>query len=329
MIELSAPAEVSKQSSHLLDGARVAEQIADRDWWQGSIFATSDFANGLPALDGSSHWIVVSQTCNLRNPSLEKVPSVELVAARPIDAIDKKYGRGLNPRVLHTKAYFGESEEQCYELQIERRCWIPRESLAVNVPSCGALKDLDGDLEGRFKEEMANWIARSYTRVELPDQFNEAIRKSKLGKVLEKISKLDDGVHGMFFEVSQYSDHDEDDEDDEDTDEIEPMSPSEVAESVAPWAVELTVVCYDNATREEIEKLLVKTSEEVHDVSLLSDGVSPTGAKCSVRQVASSYGLHLVGMQAVLDVAWRVPDLMRTLRFTNYDHLSGSDELSP
>lgn len=321
---MAALAELSRQSSHPLDGARVAELIAERDWWQGSVLETSQFAEGLPALAGSSHWIVISQTCNLRNSSLVKVPSVELVAARPIDAMDRKFAGGSNPRILHTKAYYGESQEQCYELDIQQRCWIPRESLSANAPSGGALKDLDGDLEGRFKEELANWIARSYTRIELPDQFNEAIRKSKMYKLLEKIVRLDQGVHGIFFEVSSYSEHESDEED---AAEAEPMSPSEVAESSPPWAVELTVVCYDTATRDAIEKHLAKLNDETQDASSLPEGVALPGAKCSVRQVASFYGLHLLGMQAVLDSAWRVPDLMRTHRFTNFDHLSGSDEL--
>lgn len=277
----------------------------------------------LPALAGSSYWVVISQTCNLFNPSLERVPSVELIAAERISVLEKTMASGLNPRVLHTKAYDAQSQELLLELKIQRRVWVPRNLLSMCSPSGAAIRDLEGDTEGRFKETLTNWIARSYTRIELPDELNEAIQKSRLDRILSKISKLDHGVHGIFFEIALHSEQESDDEDAVDP---EPLSPSQVAISNPPWSVELSVVCYDQDTKASVMKILAEADDLRYEAKLLPDPASHPGKNVSVRQLAAAHGLHVIGLQAVMDDAWRVTDLMRTQRYTNFDYLSGVPE---
>lgn len=272
---------------------------------------------------GNSHWVVISQTCNLFNPSLERVPSVELIAADPVAALEPNVASGLNPRILHTKAYDAQSQELLLELKIQRRVWVPRAFFSMCSPSGAAIRDLEGDTEGRFKETLTNWLARSYTRIELPDELNGAIQKSRLDRILSKISKLDHGVHGIFFEIAMHNDQEAGDEE---TPEPEPLSPSQVAVSSPPWSVELSVVCYDEQTKASVTKILQEADEPRYEAKLLPDPSSSPEKKVSVRQIAAAHGLHIIGLQAVMDNAWRVTDLMRTQRYTNFDYLSGIAE---
>lgn len=248
---------------------------------------------------------------------------MELIAADRISALEKTMAGGLNPRTLHTKAYDAQSQELLLEIKIQRRVWVPRDLLSTCSPSGSAVRDLDGDTEGRFKETLTNWLARSYTRIELPDEFNAAVHNSRLDRILSKISKLDHGVHGIFFEIAIYGQQDVNDEDAPDP---EPLSPSQVAASRPPWSVEVSVVCYDEHTRASVAKILGEANEARYDAKLLPDPSSHSGKKLSVRQVAAAHGLHIIGLQAVTDDAWRVTDLMRTQRYTDFDYLSGVAE---
>lgn len=82
------------------DHATAIAQIKANGWWQGSVIAAAD----LPvtgASDGIDHWIVVSQTCNLYNPSFDLVPKFEVVGAALLDSCNPAMTKGNDPRVLH------------------------------------------------------------------------------------------------------------------------------------------------------------------------------------------------------------------------------------
>lgn len=318
MKDTAARVAPSTQISPQLDELKAVQRISDHGWWQGAVIDTEAFKSELPQLASSRLWILISQTCNLFNPSFEKVPSVEFIAAKEVDSLDSQLARGFNPRVLHTKADDGQSNELILEIQIQNRQWVPREALALVPPAGKAVRDLNGDPEGRFKEVLATWVARSYTRIELPDALNLAIQKSDLHKVLRKISKIDEGLYGIFFFVTTHQDGDLEDDGARDP---EPMSPSEVAHSKGPWDIEISVVCYNQKARARAIEIL----DSADELRYPPVGGSAT-EKRSIRQLAAAEGLHVVGMQAVTDDAWRVPDLMSTLRYTNFDYQSGADE---
>src|ERR1700676_722797 len=68
------------------DLATVLIQIKDKGWWQGSVIDSRQLAGLGHPCDEAEFWIVASQTCNLYNPSFDKVPVFEVVGSHPMDA---------------------------------------------------------------------------------------------------------------------------------------------------------------------------------------------------------------------------------------------------
>lgn len=295
------------------------ESIRLAGWWQGSLIEATGLVDEYPQAASCAYWVVISQTCNLYNGSFEKVPKVELVGAELAARLDPKIAKGFMPRVIHTKAYSDDSSEYLFEVNIGQRMWISRDWLAKLRRPHSAIRDLPGDPDGRYKEVLVGWLARSYTRIELPDAFNNAIASSRLGRIFDSIAKLDSGVHGIFFEVTDSAP-----DEDEDGEEPAPMSAGELAVSTPPWYLEITVVCHDHDVKNKVAGILLKVDEKRYDVPPQGDEIS---RKLSCRELAAECGLHLIGAQAVMTAAWGLDDLIKAQRFTNHDYLSGVEEL--
>jgi hypothetical protein len=207
-----------------------------------------------------THWIIASQTCNVYNPSLEDVPRIELIGASFLSEAEFKLdvSKGARPRLLHTRASAVDGTTLTLSVQIQDRLWIDRANLPLIPSPVYGILDFADDPAGRYKETFANWIARSYTRVELPDSFNLALNESGIKKkILAKLRTSEEKIHGVFFQVSHSIDVARSDENaaSDDADNTVPMSPSEVAMSTGPWRLGITVVVYENCSHGEIQDI--------------------------------------------------------------------------
>lgn len=185
----------------------IAEAIKKAGWWQGSILPESSFNGEYPTGGDDGWWIITSQTCNLYNPNFTRIPVFELVAAKKIEKLDKSSSRGNNPRILHLEA-MGDGETAFFEVDIQNRIWVKR-AMLPNLGSPAyevhdATRETDNWVNNQWLDTFAAWLSRSYTRVTLPDDFNNILRTSKIQSVLD--SKLrDEGLYGIYFSISSAS----------------------------------------------------------------------------------------------------------------------------
>lgn len=283
----------------------------------------AEFAKHCAPPQGATHWIISSQTCNVQHESLDQVPLVEVIAARELSSTEfnSDLARGIRPRTLHT---CGSSEvgQIFLALEIHQRFWLPRSMLAQCRPSQFAIEDLSGDFSGRFKEVFASWLGRSYTRLELPNDFNDALDYSGIkGKIFSKLRRHDGIIQGIYLLIANEVVREEED----DLDDM-PLTPSEIAKSAGPYNLEITVVLHDGCSADEVA-LVKSILEEIKDKRLPSSKLPETmriegESKCSMSQVAASKGIMVGALDVVSVKAWTVYDLIRTVRFTDYDYLS-------
>lgn len=139
-------------------------------------------------------WVIASQACNIYNPCFQKVPVFELVAAHRIDKCEPQKSRGDNPRALHVEVQAA-NEIMALELDIQKRWWLPRPLLAECPPPMFRVRDAKPGIDSDWSKNLwldnfAGWLARSYTRIALPNAFNDAMRDSRIEEVLkEKLTK--------------------------------------------------------------------------------------------------------------------------------------------
>lgn len=302
---------LSKQISQQPEPGFDVEKIVCNDWWQGSVLILpEDHCD--PHFEGHSCWVLASQTCNAQNPDIARVPTVEFIRAYVLDSaeLDGRLIDGSNPRQLHATATNALDGFLNLEFRIAERVWVPRRRLMDLRPSDWRLEDSENDASKRAKEAFASWLARSYVRVELPNDFIELFVNTKLKNVFAQIVKKHAGkIQGVYLDLRPRSD-------DSDT----RYSPTQVARFSAPYQLHVTVVVLDSESIAAVEDALA----ELEDKRI----PKPNAGKISRVQHAAEMGLDLTTDVVMID-GWTVRDLMATVRFTDWDYLSGIDESSP
>ncbi|GEM_PF-2841346 len=193
-----------------------------------------------------------------------------------------------------------------------------------------AIDDLEGDMEGRYKEVFAGWLGRSYTRLELPDDFNAALANSGVKeKVLSKLRKKGSFVQGIYLTIWLGGGASAQEAEDESVDD-EPLPPSRISKASGPYRIDITVVVHEHATtteRKEVDTILKGLREERIPIEKLrAEFREPGKARCSIRELAAADGLTIQNTEVVSVKAWTLHDLLRSVRFTDYDYLSGTVE---
>jgi hypothetical protein len=320
--------EASEPASEIA-GPSPAEKIRACGWWQGSVVPAAELArlDPSPTLPKEpTHWIVASQTCNLYNPSLEKIPKMEWVGAFELVEPRKQDSRmkfGKNPRVLQCYATTKDGQATWFECDIQQRHWSPRACLANAQPQLLALRDqLGGDWTSQQKDIFIRWLGRSYTRHELSDELGYAFSKSSLGTAIENSVKgLDQDVFGLFLELKAADDGDK---------EPETAPPAIPAIDVRPPCdVELTFVVAERIVEHRGDQPVSALSkiEEQANKEFARQYPDPRNnkAKTSAMERLRSANVRLsLAFRSKAD--WTVDDIERTVRFTDPDYLSGSDD---
>lgn len=256
--------------------------------------------------------MLASQTCNAQNPDIERVPTVEFIRAFDLDAgkLDGRLIDGSNPRRLHVSATNADGEFRDLEFRIAERIWVPRGRLMDLRPSGWRLEDSESDPAKRAKETFASWLARSYVRVELPNEFIELFAGTKLKDFFARLVKENaEKIQGVYLDLRPRSDE-------SDT----RYSPTQVARFSAPYRLDVTVVVQDPDAIATIEGALSALEEK--RIS------KPNVGRISRVEQAAELGIDVTTDVVVID-GWTVRDLMGTIRFTDWDHLSGIEETHP
>lgn len=287
-------------------------KIAQHEWWQGSVVEA--VAMGVADF-GHPFVVVASQTCNVQSCDIDKVPMVELLGARQIDSSElaRQYRGGAHPRILHTVAYGPDGSELALELRIEERVWVPRAQLANLHPSAYRIIDAKDDPSLRNKEVFSAWLGRSYTRVELPDAFNDLLKQTKIGDSLSRwvVGRFSDKIQGVYFQIAESSE--------DDSGEDVYHSPSEIACLNPPYDLAVTVVLYLEDDVADVEGALAKFNEK--------NIPNPVPGEERITRIAyaRNLGVNLI-TDAVSVQSWTVDNLIHSVKYTEWDFMSTLSE---
>lgn len=256
--------------------------------------------------------MVATQTCNLYNTDFVNIPRVELVGADEIERCDLALAKGDNPRLLHVNATSVDGSTIPLAIHIQSRQWSPRASLAelcapslfLRDPPHGSATHDDND---RYLDKFAGWLARSYTRVALPDEFNRILKRSKIEQVLkDKLGKRKNDLYGIYLNLSHAS---------------EELYDGVLGEMPDPYLLEITLVTSGAANPDEVRGRLIGQlfTDKIQD----PDNRSETLTRA---QLASRLGLRLLpeGIEAISQEEITLQQVRTLVRYTVVDHLSDS-----
>lgn len=293
------------------DPDAVVREIEAKGWWQGAVLSGTELNSLFKDTPVVELWIIASQTCNLYNPSLLKVPLVELVGAKRIDYCDNAKVKGDNPRILHVEAGSPDGSI-ALELDILTRCWIPRQLLAeLPIPSFRLRDNLDtredGQLTQRWNDNFAGWMGRSYTRIALPDQFNRSMRDSRIEKIIDtKLVKQHKDLYGIYFAI--------------DYDGEDPWSGA-LGEMPPPYLLGIMLVVEEQADPEVIR---LEFSQQLFEAKIPDPQNKDN--KTTRAELARRFNIRILPSDVMAKSVSEVTlhELRGLVRFSMVDHLSDS-----
>lgn len=286
-------------------------EIKRKNWWQGSLISGDDLLPYDDCGSCSEWWVIASQTCNLYNPNFSNIPYFEVVPAKEIEACEGDKIRGNNPRTLHVEAK-SPDKTIFLELNIQDRKWFKREILAdLSAPAFNivdAKRDSDSDwFKKQWLDDFVCWLMRSYNRVTLPDQFNDALRTSKIDQAFKKLSKSNsDRLYGVYLSLSSGDDIDFD---------------GPVGMMPPPYILSINLIVYQDVDPDELRaKLLEQLFEsEINDPE--NKGKKVTRAELAKR---NNVRIVEVGVEAKSVAEFTLLEHKEHVRYTVFDYLSDS-----
>ena len=188
-----------------------AQDILDNGWRQFSVCQPGDartFLDGCMLLNGSAlpdhnpddWWIVISQSCDLTNRSLDKEPSCEVLRAIPKQ---KKSTRAnpdtiwaQNPREIALCNAVG----KVLDATIHARVLIPRQRLQGKFPCAERI------VPERHQYALRKWLAGRYSRPAFPGDFNDRL---KLGEqaLNDFLAQHEAFIRGVYCLVEPQDEH--------------------------------------------------------------------------------------------------------------------------
>ena len=163
----------------------IAAAMSSSGWAQGSLFLPDNRIKLPFDFDPNNECLVIAtQSCSVVSTRFERDPLVEGMAVRKLKKINERApaATGKDQRELHLKLSREEEGYQGFGCDINRRVFFDRKLLLQ-------LKRLSNfTLEEREIKKFANWIARYYTRIALPDDLVNNMKCQLIPK-LEAILK--------------------------------------------------------------------------------------------------------------------------------------------
>lgn len=170
-------------------------------WRQGTILHKSvlEERDSEPSLVGHVEdedvLIVISQDCDLVNPSLEKEPYAEILLGRRMKgAPNGNFTLGKNPRRYHLPGK-KDGSDIAFDVSVHDKARILREQLIGKSP------DSSVTFESIEISALASWIARRYVRAAFPTEFNERL-KSAESAIARALKQNGGPLTGVFFRLS-------------------------------------------------------------------------------------------------------------------------------
>lgn len=298
-------------SEALADAIRIAE------WWQGSIVHVTRL-NHAAQNNGHDYWIIATQTCNLYSKNFEQIPVFEVIAAKRIESLNAAFVKGDHPRTLHVRGRLGD-DFAFFSVDIQSRTWISRNVLAeIGGPDFKLVDEPKGSAEwgkNQWLETFSGWLGRSYTRVALPDEFNDALAASKIKDILHsKLAKHADKLYGIFISLALDSE--------EQWSGILGLMPP-------PYLLSIKLVAFNNEDPAPLKAGLIKQLF----VDKVENGTDGDGNKILVTraELAQQHNIRLIkqAIDAQTTAEVYLDELKDYIRYSLVDHLSSASMASP
>lgn len=165
-------------------------RIVANKWEQGSVLSYDAlralYGAGLltrPPTSAQTVGIVLSQSCDVVNPSYAIEPEIEVWLVTKVDAPDAQYFSLKNPRRLHLEA--ANSTGPCWlDVVGHARSSVPRWALEVISPAT------EIRLDAKNLRLLIDFLVNRFQRPAFPDEFNRRRRSvdKKIDQVLKKHS---------------------------------------------------------------------------------------------------------------------------------------------
>lgn len=277
-------------------------KIEEKGWWQGAVISKDKLPDECNC-QCFEFWVIISQSCNLYNDCFDHVPVFEVVAACQVDSCDPSKTSGDNPRILHVEAVSETGEIIMLALDIQTRRWLQRRLLGtIEKPNFQVL-----DSKKRWLDNLIGWVARSYTRISLPNAFNDTIRDSKIGELLKKFFKTHHNeIYGIYLSVEYGG------EDESAVDVIGKMSP--------PYDLGIILITEEDADPDNLKNKLIQkifTDKVTDKVSNTQETRAELARKGEIRLIAE-------GIEAKSIADTYISELRHLIRYTFFDHFSDS-----
>lgn len=155
-------------------------EIRRKGWQQGAVITAGDapaWRFRVPlTLEADAVLIVISQSCDVVQPCLEREPWIEVLKARPAREANGNLAHGKHPRMVQFELGGATYEASCHD-----RTTFPREALATLAPDARRLRDHTIGI-------LAEWIAKRYVRPAFPDELNRRInpQRQKIADILKR-----------------------------------------------------------------------------------------------------------------------------------------------
>ena len=167
----------------------VHQKIRDNGWKQFSIL---DNQEGVVEVVPKSKYLLVSQDCDIVQPSFEKEKNVEIIQLKEVQEPNKSNTNLKNFRTPHIP-FKDNGKDKHYEIDVGARFFIERKTLADISPISGI------SLDKKAQKTIIELIKARYERTALPDAFNMRFPDRKIKKLLKNHSH---DTYGLFIDVS-------------------------------------------------------------------------------------------------------------------------------
>lgn len=165
------------------------ERIRANGWRQGRVFTEADTTAILDNAPANARLILVSHDCDIVHAGDDESFVEVCVAELLNDGVDSLYCWARHPRRLDIEIQI-DGGGTGYCLEASQRKLIDRSELEQYRP------DHDALLPGRELTQLTLWLSNRYTRVALPDAFNERRRPSqnRVKRILRRNSQHMSGL---------------------------------------------------------------------------------------------------------------------------------------
>jgi hypothetical protein len=164
------------------------QKIRDNSWKQ---FSVLDNLSGIVQEVHKTHYLLVSQDCDIVQRSFDKEKNVEIIQIIEVEKPNKSNTNLKNFRTPHI-LFTANGEEKHYQINMGERFFVDRKILAEVVPIAGIVFDK------KTQKMIIELLNARYERTALPDAFNARFPFKKVKELLKDHSH---DTYAFFIDV--------------------------------------------------------------------------------------------------------------------------------